>query len=192
MLESESAPQDAKSPTTRIYHSYPGATYALPADEEERLRLTNQHEFLKRTFGGRILLAPVTLKDSDDVLDACTGTGIWLLELAKGVPEGVQLEGFDIEPRLFPAEESRPENVKFSVHSIFGVHQRLLVMGLRREEWPLALKELHRVTKPGGWVELCEFAKWGGGPANDQCWELGMKVVARMGSSWIVASGWNL
>lgn len=88
-----------------------------------------------------------------------------MLDAATKVPEGVIIHGIDIEPRLFPKEY--PENVSFSVNSITNlpkewtgtftyVHQRLLVAGLRKEEWLVALKEIYRVLKPGGWVEFHE------------------------------------
>ncbi|KAF9012736.1 hypothetical protein BDQ17DRAFT_1344538 [Cyathus striatus] len=98
-------------------------------------------------------------------------TGHWIVEVADEVPDSVQLEGIDIESRLFPPVESRPKNLDFSIHSVLSlppewtdrftvVHQRLLVLALRSTEWPVALKELYRVTRPGGWVQLCEFASF--------------------------------
>ncbi|KAF8491768.1 hypothetical protein JB92DRAFT_2819270 [Gautieria morchelliformis] len=39
------------------------------------------------------------------------------------------------------------------------VHQRLLITALRRREWPVALSEIFRVLKPGGWAQLGEIGK---------------------------------
>lgn len=36
------------------------------------------------------------------------------------------------------------------------VHMRLLILALRKEEWPIAIKEVIRVTKPGGMLQLTE------------------------------------
>jgi SAM-dependent methyltransferase len=36
------------------------------------------------------------------------------------------------------------------------VHQRLLVAGIPTVQWPEVIRELIRVTRPGGWVELLE------------------------------------
>ena len=36
------------------------------------------------------------------------------------------------------------------------VHQRLLIIGIRAKEWPIALSEIFRVLKPGGAVLLVE------------------------------------
>ncbi|KAF9012738.1 hypothetical protein BDQ17DRAFT_1405308 [Cyathus striatus] len=169
---------------TRPRHSYVGAAYTLPADDAEKKRLIAQHHLLKRVFEGN-LLAPVTLKGDDKVLDSCTGTAIWLLELAKEVPASVLLHGFDIETRQFPAINSLPAfstllplewTDRFTV-----VHQRLVVDGLRRTEWSRALKELHRVTKPGGWLELCETPDWSAGSVNQKWKELLREVYDDLG-----------
>ncbi|KAF8993319.1 S-adenosyl-L-methionine-dependent methyltransferase, partial [Cyathus striatus] len=137
------------------------------------------------------LLAPVEWNDGDKVLDACTGTAHWIIEVAEEVPENVQLQGIDIKLRLFPLVELRPKNLDLSIHSILSlppewmnrftvVHQCLLVAALRSTEWPVALKELYRITKPGGWVQLCEFASWGGGPLMDQWWTKALSTFSRL------------
>ncbi|KAF8993320.1 S-adenosyl-L-methionine-dependent methyltransferase [Cyathus striatus] len=185
--------QTTKKPDhlTRPRHSYVGAAYTLPADDVESKRLITQHHLLKRVFEGN-LLAPVILEGDDKVLDSCTGTAIWLLELAKEVPASVLLHGFDIETRQFPVTNSLPGNLELSKHSVLSlppkwtdrftiVHQRLVVDGLRCTEWPQALKELHRVTKPGGWLELCETPDWSAGPINEKWKELLRDVYNDLG-----------
>lgn len=52
------------------------------------------------------------------------------------------------------------------------VHQRLLILGLARDDWIPALREVYRVVAPGGWVQLCEINGWHGGPAIDKLWSL--------------------
>lgn len=51
-------------------------------------------------------------------------------------------------------------------------HQRLLTFALTASEWPRCLSELHRVIKPGGYVELSETAhtlfKYPPGTPGDQ------------------------
>ncbi|MBA2393386.1 MAG: hypothetical protein H0V70_11665 [Ktedonobacteraceae bacterium] len=37
------------------------------------------------------------------------------------------------------------------------VHQRLLIAGIPLAQWPFAIRELQRVTRFGGWVELVEM-----------------------------------
>ena len=73
--------------------------------------------------------------------------------------------GVDIS-LVFPTQ-IKPKNCEFSLHNLaeplpfpdnyFGfIHQRLLVMGHLRDDWPKILNEFMRVTKPGGWIELTE------------------------------------
>ncbi|KAJ3575562.1 hypothetical protein NP233_g1012 [Leucocoprinus birnbaumii] len=152
-----------------------GTAYFLPSDDEENQRLNRQHGLLTRTLPGGLIQAPVGLQDKDFVLDNATGNGVWLLELASKGPKGAQYIGIDMQPRLLPPPSSTPSNVQFIVKSILElpaewtnrftfVHQRLLVCALRKKEWPQVLKEIYRVLKPGGWVQLTEVENWVAGP----------------------------
>lgn len=89
------------------------------------------------------------------------------MELSKEIPENVTIEGIDIESRLFPKDI--PKDITLSVNSVTNlpenwtdrftyVHQSLMIGGLRKPEWPVALGEMYRVLKPGGFVELREVA----------------------------------
>ncbi|KAJ7444842.1 S-adenosyl-L-methionine-dependent methyltransferase [Mycena latifolia] len=153
----------------RRYQAYPGSQYALPADDLERQRLLVQHNTLKTLFGNRIIFAPITLGENDKVLEIATGPGFWILDLAESVGPSVQMVGADIESRLFPV--SPPKNIEFRVESITKlpadwtntfsfIHQRLLLIALQVPEWPVAVGELYRVVRPGGWVQLAESTAW--------------------------------
>lgn len=50
------------------------------------------------------------------IADMATGTGIWLLDLAKKLPADAELHGFDISSAQFP--DMVPENLKFHEQSI--------------------------------------------------------------------------
>ncbi|KAJ7137667.1 S-adenosyl-L-methionine-dependent methyltransferase [Mycena epipterygia] len=153
----------------RIYQAYPGAQYALPADDPERQRLLVQHNTLKSIFGNRILFAPVDLDANDKVLEIGTGPGSWILDFAKSVDPSIEMFAVDIESRLFPT--SPPQNIKFRIESVINlpsdwsdmfslVHQRLLLIALEVPQWPTALHEIYRVVRPGGWVQLAESTGW--------------------------------
>ncbi|KAF9012730.1 S-adenosyl-L-methionine-dependent methyltransferase [Cyathus striatus] len=161
------------------------------------LRLILQHNLLKYYFGGQNIIAPVTLNTGDKVLDLGTGAGIWILDVAFTVPDSVELYGTDIESSLFPPEGFHPANTHFSVESIISlpadwtgtfslVHQRLLVAGLTVPHWKKALQEIHRVLKPGGYVELCEFTwEWiGGGPISTSWLESVHALGEEVGFLW--------
>ncbi|KAJ7709595.1 S-adenosyl-L-methionine-dependent methyltransferase [Mycena rosella] len=152
--------------TARKYQTYPGSQYALPTDDLERQR---KHNTLKFLFGNKILFAPVTLDASDKVLEVGTGPGTWIMDLAEFVGPSVPMVAVDIERRLFPA--SPPTHIEFRVESVTKlpadwtdtfsfVHQRLLLIALQVPEWPIALCELYRVVRPGGWVQLAESTAW--------------------------------
>ncbi|KAJ7668040.1 S-adenosyl-L-methionine-dependent methyltransferase [Mycena rosella] len=165
----------------RKYQTYPGSQYALPTDLVEQERLILQHETLKKLFGNKILLAPVDLGENDKVLDVGTGTGIWMLDLAASIDPSVSMVGVNIETHLFPT--SHPKNVEFRVGSVTDlpsewsdtfwlVHQRLLMAALQISEWPVALREIYRVLRPGGWMQLCESTAFSEGPyPNQPCLE---------------------
>lgn len=48
------------------------------------------------------------------------------------------------------------EGLPYPDNSFDFVHMRLFIYALKKEEWPIAVKELLRVTKPGGFVQLME------------------------------------
>ncbi|KAI5117084.1 hypothetical protein M0805_009488 [Coniferiporia weirii] len=159
----------------RAFTNYPGATYILPSDEEEAKRLRLQHKVLKVAYEGKVLLPPFKDQSSYFVLDSGAGPAIWLLDACSRLSSTAILHGIDIESRLFPP--SYPPNISFSIASVTAlpeewtnkfdfVHQRLLMAALKRNEWPVALKQIFRVLSPGGWVQLGEFGEWRAGPIN--------------------------
>ncbi|KZV83805.1 S-adenosyl-L-methionine-dependent methyltransferase [Exidia glandulosa HHB12029] len=152
------------------------AIYLLPADSEEGRRLNAQYLAIQHSVGGKVVFPPVPLADGDAVLDCATGTGAWTLDLAVLIPPTVSIASVDVSPHLFP--KVPPPNVKFEQHSVLSlpaewsgrftlVHQSLLAFALRTEEWQKDLQELYRVTKPGGWVQLCEVS-WPDMVPNDE------------------------
>ncbi|KAK0467082.1 S-adenosyl-L-methionine-dependent methyltransferase [Desarmillaria tabescens] len=154
------------SSSTRVYPSATGVHYILPSDTLERRRLDLQHSFLSRALcDSKSVLAPITLKPSDKVLDSGTGSGAWALSLAEEVPASVSIDAFDIQSNIFP--ESFPPNIHFSLHSVTNlpgewsdtyslVNQRFLFTALTEPQWKAALLEIFRVLAPGGWVQLVE------------------------------------
>lgn len=103
--------------------------------------------------------------------------GSWLLDVSPSFSPSAILHGVDLEGRLFPKE--RPQNISFSIGSVTSlpsdwsnkfdiVHQRLLLTALRESEWKAAISEMHRVLRPGGWIQLGEVGTWHSGPVTQR------------------------
>ncbi|KAK0451637.1 hypothetical protein EV421DRAFT_1898576 [Armillaria borealis] len=110
-------------------------------------------------------MAPISLGPGDKVLDSGTGSGAWVLSLAKEVPLSVSFAAIDIQSKIFP--KLFPTNVFFHHHSVTDlpgewansyslINQRVLYAALTESQWDCALVETHRVLAPGGWVQLIE------------------------------------
>ncbi len=160
-----------------------GIPYALPKDLEEMNRLDFQHYLLRYALKGNYA-APVVNPQS--ILDVGTGSGRWAREMAQYFPQA-NVIGLDINrPPAEDAIESgqtpeiRPDNYSFVAGNVLEglpfpdasfdfVHMRLLVAGIPHDRWPGVIKELARVTQPGGWVESVESPSLQrGGPATER------------------------
>ncbi|HEY0756865.1 MAG TPA: methyltransferase domain-containing protein [Ktedonobacteraceae bacterium] len=150
--------------------------YLLPKDEQEKRRLEFQHHALHLTLGNQYL-APLPPKVCS-ILDVGAGTGIWPSEMARIFPESLVL-GLDVDNELF--HQAPPANCLLRQGNILtglalpdGVieftHQRFLVLAIPDVQWPSVVRELVRVTRPGGWLELVETDArvQNGGPATTQ------------------------
>ncbi len=154
------------------------APYVLPADDKEINRLDFQHYMLRHTLRGNYA-APINNPRS--ILDVGSGTGRWAMEMAALFPNA-NVIGVDITP---PATENMasvviPRNYTFTPGNILEglrfpdgafdfVHMRLLLFAIPEARWPDVTRELARVTRPGGWIELVETGpQQRGGPAMDQ------------------------
>ncbi|CAI2168379.1 6838_t:CDS:2 [Funneliformis geosporum] len=130
----------------RRYHNLIDVTYLLPNDEKE------VHELLKA--GGA------------KVLDVGCGTGLWLLDMAKEYPDSSFI-GIDMSP-IFPGVNHIPQNVAFLQHNLNNglpfpnetfdfVFQGFLGNNVINKQWEYYTREMIRVTKPGGWVEIFDY-----------------------------------
>ncbi|HEY1351327.1 MAG TPA: methyltransferase domain-containing protein [Ktedonobacteraceae bacterium] len=143
--------------------------YALPKDLEEGQRLNLQHYIFRYVLRGNYV-APLS-EPISAILDVGSGTGIWGQEMAQAFPSA-RVFGLDLEPpqtvSLAASASAFPANYHFVQGNLLeglpfpdGIfdytHQRMLVLGIPFQRWPDALRELKRVTRRGGWVELLEL-----------------------------------
>ncbi|KAG8734968.1 hypothetical protein FRC10_011148 [Ceratobasidium sp. 414] len=81
------------------------SNYVLPNDKEEHNRLSYQHEAIKLMVGGNYM-APLTELNAgagpQNILDVCSGSGQWALEIAKEFPKA-KVVGIDLSK---PVQES--------------------------------------------------------------------------------------
>jgi Methylase involved in ubiquinone/menaquinone biosynthesis len=137
--------------------------YVLPKDMLESNRLDFQH-FMLRTILGANYLAPI--ENPQNILDVGSGTGRWMTEMSQAFP-AARLIGCDIAEPKNEAIKGLPTNAQFLQADILKglsfpadyfdyVHQRLLFLAVPAIAWPGVIRELVRVTRPGGWVELAE------------------------------------
>ncbi|PQE15976.1 UMTA methyltransferase family protein [Rutstroemia sp. NJR-2017a BVV2] len=89
--------------------------YVLSRDMYSSIRLNLQH-FLWKDGLGYLIHPSVPLTGTNcRIAGLGTGTGIWLLDLAKQLPDTTQLHGFDVADSQFPHAKYLPQNVTLHV-----------------------------------------------------------------------------
>ncbi|KAK4200923.1 S-adenosyl-L-methionine-dependent methyltransferase [Triangularia verruculosa] len=83
--------------------------YLLPNDKQEKDRLDNQYVLITKLLEGKLAWAPIT--EPKNVLDVCTGTGIWAIHFARQHPSA-RVTGVDIDT-ITPALNPVPSNCTF-------------------------------------------------------------------------------
>ncbi|EIW56376.1 S-adenosyl-L-methionine-dependent methyltransferase [Trametes versicolor FP-101664 SS1] len=153
----------------RLFHSHGGCPYPLPVDAEEQQRLNGLSALVRRLIGDssvgpvRDLLA-LAPGEQRRVVDLGTGTGQWVLDMAREFPH-VRIYGVDIVPI---ATRYPPPNVTFEMHDIMTplryaagsidmVHARSITMAVR--DYRALIQEASRVLRRGGLFVSCEWAR---------------------------------
>ncbi|RPD67938.1 S-adenosyl-L-methionine-dependent methyltransferase [Lentinus tigrinus ALCF2SS1-7] len=182
-LSADEIPEYFQERGGRLFHSHGSCPYPLPVDAEEQQvsgtppdpdsRQNGLHQLLRRLLGGELAVGPVREVlaalpgEQRRVLDLGTGTGSWVLDMAREYPD-VRFYGVDIVPI---ATRYPPRNVLFEMHDIKEqfrydtgaidmVHARSVTMAIR--DYGALLPEIARVLRRGGLFVSCE---WGRRPA---------------------------
>lgn len=99
------------------------------------------------------------------VLDVGCGTGCWTLEMARDYPEST-FYGIDIQDGTFNHTAAPPnalfvkanilERLPFDDGYFDWIYSRFMSTTFTPQDWEIAMREMARVTKPGGGIELLE------------------------------------
>ncbi|RUS19723.1 S-adenosyl-L-methionine-dependent methyltransferase [Endogone sp. FLAS-F59071] len=154
-----------------------GAAEAGQLEETSR-SLMERHMIPKMSFDGLVtsrFVAPIenVLRSGASVLDVGCGSSSWIMELAATYPAS-HFVGTDISLALLA---HTPSNCSFQLvnglefplpfaDGSFDFVRHYFGLTITENKWPELVKELTRILKPGGWLELAESDMWlrRGGP----------------------------
>ncbi|ORY96693.1 S-adenosyl-L-methionine-dependent methyltransferase [Syncephalastrum racemosum] len=172
--------------------------YLMPTDGQDNDRIHSQHWALKLALGGNYD-APVKemLEDGANVLDSGCGPGTWSMEMSETYPQS-KFHGIDVA-EVFP-QQIKPKNCNFKLVDLTApplpyaddtfdyIHQRLLFAALGDQHWDSLIPELHRLVKPGGWVEMQETddVVVNAGPSTHLCMEHIFEIARGRGANTAV------
>jgi SAM-dependent methyltransferase len=160
--------------------------YMLPRHPGEIDRLDVQHYAFRAGLQGNYV-SPIARPAR--VLDVGSGTGQWCYDLCEEFPAALVV-GFDIElgKPQWPANYrfvrgSVLDGLPFADDSFDFVHQRWMRVSIPLADWPGAVRQMVRVTRAGGFMELAEFRHLlePAGPATARLFELLHLLAARRG-----------
>jgi len=146
----------------RTYHGYLAGSYLYPNDSNERDRLDLQHVMLKHAFKDRNHFAP--LKNPQRILDIGTGTGIWVMEMARDEFPNAQIHGTDLSPIQptdvydnvhFFIDDASEEDWAVEPASYDYIHTRVLLGSFG--DFRDIIRKSFYYTKPGGYMESQEI-----------------------------------
>jgi SAM-dependent methyltransferase len=160
--------------------------YILPRHPAEPERLDVQHYALRATLGASYI-APV--QQPARILDVGSGSGQWGYDVCQQFPEAYVV-GFDLERSSPPwpaayafVRGNLLQGLPFGDDRFDFTHQRLMISGIPLQAWPPSARDLVRVTRPGGWIELVEGATWidQAGPAAERLCDLMCQLARLLG-----------
>lgn len=162
------------------------ASYIFPRHPTEVDRLDLQHFALREAVGASYM-AP--LLNPALILDIGSGTGRWALDLCAEFPEALVV-ALDLQaatqhtvPNYRFVRGDVLQGLPFADDTFDFVHQRLLGTGLPLKAWAAEVRELVRVSRPDGWVELVEgrFQLEPAGEATAELFKLAWRLAGLLG-----------
>lgn len=163
--------------STHLYHLLcfhtlftPRTEYFCPADDLECERQDIQHHALLLLLDNKLHLAPISESPTAkiQVLDVCTGDGIWAIDLADAFPhwEVVGVDWSPMQPSFVPP------NVRFELADMRQlpwcynpgqfdyIHTRgTIYTGCWKDFKVEAIDQAFQCLRPGGWFESQEIGR---------------------------------
>lgn len=151
--------------------SKPKDVYLLERGGLASARLMFQHDAVTRTQGWVLhpdIQAAASGQKSLRIADLATGNAIWAYDVAEQHPDA-EVVGFDISDVQFPAQMTRPSNVRLELGDLFEptptkyqeyfdiVHIRLVVGAIYTMDKDILLKNILSMIKPGGFIQWDEI-----------------------------------
>ena len=144
--------------------------YVLGGGNLAGARLNFQHAYTRDIFDGHLLDPSIITPPESDlrVADVCTGTGIWLLQVAHQYPNS-NLEGLDISLAEAPKRNWCPQNVRFQEFDLFAdlpsdlterydtINVQYTHLFVRDAMIESVLHKLSSMLKPGGWLQYTDM-----------------------------------
>ncbi|TMC95717.1 MAG: class I SAM-dependent methyltransferase [Chloroflexi bacterium] len=151
--------------------------YLLGDSQAEMVQLIATDQLFTRAMGGLLPEQPEqTIAQLHDVLDIGCGPGGWVLEMAYANPR-LQARGIDVSQGMIDyanglARANGLDNAQFHVANAIDpldfpdgtfdlVNARQIEGAVPTAAWPPLVKEMVRVTRPGGIIRITSV-EWGG------------------------------
>jgi SAM-dependent methyltransferase len=140
----------------------------------EMARLIDQDRLITKGMGGLFPERSNDFTGIHRVLDGACGPGGWALEIAYNHPE-IEVFGFDVSQAMIDYANAQArvqglDNASFKVMNLlkpldfpdnsFDLVNVRFVNFLPAATWPQFVRELARVTRPGGFIRLTESEWW--------------------------------
>lgn len=141
--------------------------YILNRDIFATIRLNCQHWIWHQELGYNIHPS-IKVPSHGRIADLATGTGAWLLEVARERPDA-QCDGFDINLDQAPPQIWLPSNISLRTWNVYEspppeligaydmVHIRLLAVVVRDKNTLPIIKNAALLLKPYGWLQWDEI-----------------------------------
>ena len=176
-------------------------TYFIKDSGAELARLVEQERFFQKALGGLLPEhpdLPAFLAPLHRVLDVASGSGGWVLELARQYPH-LEVTGFDIDARMIAyantqAQVAGLDNASFRVmnavepldfpDNYFDLVNARYLAAIPIEAWPRVMQELFRITRSGGIIRLTENEQYSltNGPAFEKLSGMFIQALKRAGN----------